>query len=100
MGGGIFALRNDALQGIGQVAVLENIFILVPARTFRALSMSDGETGAFHDTFGFLPTEVTDFTIPMLVHPNGVLLVVAQDQKTLYAGIFGRNGSRFISFGQ
>lgn len=92
---GIFTLRNDAFQRIDELAVLEHIFCLVLARTFGALAIADHQTGFFQDPFGLLPTEVADFPVPVLVHPNGVVRVVAQDQKTLYAGVYGKNGRRF-----
>lgn len=95
MDGGIPALRNDAFQRIGQVPVLEHVLGLVLGGAFRALPVPDGEVGPFQEALGLLPAEVAELPVPVLVHPDGVVLVVAQDQITLYARVYGKDGRRF-----
>lgn len=97
MGRAIVAFGDDALQAVGEVAILEHIFGLVQTGAFRALSVADHQTGPLQDHPGLLPAEVADFTVRVFIHPNGIMLVVAQDQKAFYARVLGKNGSVGLS---
>ncbi|RIV48024.1 hypothetical protein D2V93_17825 [Flagellimonas taeanensis] len=97
MGSCMVTLRDDAFEAIGQVSILKDILGLVQTGTFRTLPVPDDQTGPLQDHFGLLPTEISDFTVSVLVYPDGVMLVMAQDQKAFYARVLGKNGSVGLS---
>lgn len=99
MGRAMVTFRDDALQAVGEVTILEHIFGLVQTGTFRTLSIADDQAGPLQDPPGLLPAEVADFAVRVFIHPNGIMLVVAQDQKAFYARVLGKNGSCRFKFG-